>query len=157
MLLFRLYILLYKTHSYVHMHSPPLWTVAKPISLFHLGKKMPSSLEFADYRAGLMWLISPLEQNQWITCIVPTMEVFHFPGACEAERLQAWNALCVASTCSFKARKYLWIKFLCSVEQRNVTGREPMEFSIDVFLMIRIKQITIQGTGEACKFQHHEN
>lgn len=50
--------------------------------------EMPRSLEFADYRAGLKWLLSALKQNQWITCTVPTMEAFSVPGAWEAESLQ---------------------------------------------------------------------
>lgn len=51
--------------------------------------EMPHPLEFAEYRAGLKWLLSPLKQNQWVTCTVPTMEAFSFPGAWEAEILQA--------------------------------------------------------------------
>lgn len=42
-------------HTCTYTYSPRLWIAAKSISLLHLGKtkKMPGSLEFADYRAGL--------------------------------------------------------------------------------------------------------
>lgn len=159
LLLFRLWDLFFKTHVYRHTHSPPLWTLAEPISLFHLKKKknarftvdcrLQSRAEIVAFTTEAKINGSPVLFPQWKPLVFQERVK---PSDCKLEMPSVLPAAAPARLENISEYNYLG-----SAEQQKVTGGGPGEFINHMFFVIRIKQTTLQGTGEACKFQHYGN
>lgn len=138
------------------MHSPPLWT-AKPINLFHWGKKngrftgdcrLQSGVELVAFTIKTKINGSPVLCPQWKPLVC---QEHGKPSNCKLEMPSVLPAAAPSRLENISEYNYL-----CSAEQGKVTDGGAVEFIITMFFVIRIKQITTQGQGKPANFSTKE-